>query len=260
MSNKVKTPFVIETLAGWHELLYNTGPEQKLFPFSTVINFQKVGTFFTVLLGMIIFRNWSLGSCLYLAIHGSYGFIWYLKHRCFPDPAFDEQGRWLATIGTAFVLAIYWVPPLLMVTGAGVQNPSPLRAFLSVFSFTMGIVVTMVADAQKYFVLKLKRGLITDGVFSRTRNPNYLGEFFIYGAFANLVGDWRAWACILTAWLTVFSLRIAHKEKRLHAKPEAFQYLQHSNIVLPRIFQDSQMNTILYSFAALVLLTLIKLQ
>ena len=29
-----------------------------------------------------------------------------------------------------------------------------------------------------------RKGLITDGMFSRCRNPNYLGEIFIYGAFA----------------------------------------------------------------------------
>ena len=29
---------------------------------------------------------------------------------------------------------------------------------------------------QKYFVLRAKKGLITDGLFSRSRNPNYLGE------------------------------------------------------------------------------------
>ena len=40
------------------------------------------------------------------------------------------------------------------------------------------------ADVQKYFVLRAKRGLITDGLFSRSRNPNYLGEMFIYGSFA----------------------------------------------------------------------------
>ena len=45
------------------------------------------------------------------------------------------------------------------------------------------------ADVQKYFVLRAKRGLITDGLFSRSRNPNYLGEMFIYGSFAGNAGQ-----------------------------------------------------------------------
>ena len=32
--------------------------------------------------------------------------------------------------------------------------------------------------------MRAKKGLITDGLFSRCRNPNYLGEMMIYGAFA----------------------------------------------------------------------------
>ena len=40
---------------------------------------------------------------------------------------------------------------------------------------------------QKYFVLRARRGLITDGLFSRCRNPNYLGEMMIYGSFASMV-------------------------------------------------------------------------
>ena len=36
--------------------------------------------------------------------------------------------------------------------------------------------VAIASDAQKYFTLRLKRGLITDGMFRFIRHPNYLGE------------------------------------------------------------------------------------
>ena len=49
-----------------------------------------------------------------------------------------------------------------------------------------GIWLHHTADCQKYFVLEAKSSLITDGLWSLSRNPNYLGELFILGAFAGL--------------------------------------------------------------------------
>jgi steroid 5-alpha reductase family enzyme len=44
----------------------------------------------------------------------------------------------------------------------------------------------MARSFQKYFVLRARKGLITDGLFMLCRNPNYLGEMMIYGSFAGL--------------------------------------------------------------------------
>ncbi len=41
----------------------------------------------------------------------------------------------------------------------------------------------LVSDAQKYYTLKYKKGLISDGMFYATRNPNYLGEIMLYRIF-----------------------------------------------------------------------------
>ena len=46
------------------------------------------------------------------------------------------------------------------------------------------------ADAQKFFTLRVKRGLITDGMHRYIRHPNYLGEMMIYGSFAMMVWHW----------------------------------------------------------------------
>jgi Protein of unknown function (DUF1295) len=43
-----------------------------------------------------------------------------------------------------------------------------------------------VGDAQKYYTLRFWSGLIEDGLFARTRNPNYLGETLIYISFATV--------------------------------------------------------------------------
>jgi steroid 5-alpha reductase family enzyme len=52
------------------------------------------------------------------------------------------------------------------------------------FLFTSGVFLHYVGDAQKYYTLKLKQGLIEEGLFRRTRNPNYLGEILIHISFA----------------------------------------------------------------------------
>ena len=53
-----------------------------------------------------------------------------------------------------------------------------------------GVFLHYVSDAQKFFVLQLRKGLIQDGLFARTRNPNYLGEILIYGGFAVASYHW----------------------------------------------------------------------
>ena len=53
--------------------------------------------------------------------------------------------------------------------------------------YILGIWLHHTADVQKYFVLRARKGLITDGLFSMSRNPNYLGEMFIYAAFAGKI-------------------------------------------------------------------------
>jgi len=39
----------------------------------------------------------------------------------------------------------------------------------------MGIILMVGSDYQKTTTLKKRKGLISTGFFSRTRNPNYLG-------------------------------------------------------------------------------------
>lgn len=60
------------------------------------------------------------------------------------------------------------------------------------------------ALAHKYSVLHARRGLITDGFFARTRNPNYLGEMVLYASFAILAGHWLPSVILARVWLYLF--------------------------------------------------------
>ena len=71
------------------------------------------------------------------------------------------------------------------------------------------------SDAQKYFILREKKGLIWDGYMLWTRNPNYLGEMMLYSAFACIINSRNYWIILLTKWFIVFSLRMIKKEYSL---------------------------------------------
>jgi hypothetical protein len=74
---------------------------------------------------------------------------------------------------------------------------------LATFLCMSGVFLHYVSDAQKFFVLRLRKGLIQDGLFARTRNPNYLGEVLIYGGFAVASWHWQP-ALVLAGWFLYF--------------------------------------------------------
>ena len=93
----------------------------------------------------------------------------------------------------------------------------------------------LLADSQKYYTLKYKKGLISDGLMKYTRNPNYLGEMMLYGAFVVLVNDTISYVCVMQVWLVVFSLRIYQKELSLRKKEGWQEYSQRSWVLIPKI-------------------------
>jgi len=87
-----------------------------------------------------------------------------------------------------------------------------------------GVVIMLLSDSQKFYTLKYKKGLISDGLMKHTRNPNYLGEIMIYGSFIILVNDAISYACVIQVWVIVFTLRIWEKENSLKKKEGWSEY------------------------------------
>ena len=58
---------------------------------STVINFQKGLTAPFVLALMALYGNFSTTAWVYLALHGSYGLLWLMKHKAFPDARWERR-------------------------------------------------------------------------------------------------------------------------------------------------------------------------
>jgi protein-S-isoprenylcysteine O-methyltransferase Ste14 len=211
----------------------------KLVKLAWVINLQKGGTLPFVLFLMWHYQNHSTAAWVYLGLHGSYGLIWLLKHFVFRDPNWEKR----VTFGGAFlsiamVLGPYWFAPFLLVSDVlGPRAwPSPAVIGICILLYAVGVVIMVAADAQKFFTLRVKRGLITDGMFRFVRHPNYLGEMLLYFSFALLVGHWLPFVVLGIVWSQVFFTNMLMKEASMSRYPEWDAYKARTGMLLPRLF------------------------
>ncbi len=204
----------------------------KVLKASWVINAQKGGTLPFVLALMWAWDCWTPTAWTYAALHGSYGLCWLLKDAVFPDPNWEKRVTFpSAVMMWVAALALYWVSPWLIVSRR-LEAPLWLLATATLV-YVLGVVVMMGSDAQKYFTLKVKRGLITTGFFARVRHPNYLGEMMLYGAFAALTMHWAPWLVLAWIWLGVFVPNMIAKERSMSRYPEWAAYAQRTGFLLP---------------------------
>jgi protein-S-isoprenylcysteine O-methyltransferase Ste14 len=100
---------------------------------------------------------------------------------------------------------------------------------------TLGCVIMIAADAQKYFTLQHRRGLITTGMFARIRHPNYLGEMMIYGSYALMVWHWLPPIVLAWVWGGVFAVNMILKEASMSRYPEWAAYRKRTWWLVPRV-------------------------
>jgi protein-S-isoprenylcysteine O-methyltransferase Ste14 len=100
----------------------------------------------------------------------------------------------------------------------------------------MGVLLHFGSDAQKYFTLKYRTGLITEGFFLRCRNPNYLGEILIYLGFAIVTQSWIPFAILGAFVAGVFVPNMLKKDLSLSRYPEFAAYKQNSGLLIPKLF------------------------
>ena len=94
------------------------------------------------------------------------------------------------------------------------------RFIFSIFIFSLGVFYMVGSDAQKFFTLKYKKGLITEGFMSNTRNPNYFGEYLIYTSFLVVCQQWKIYMIVYCMWSGLF-LFILTKDSSLVKKEGA---------------------------------------
>ncbi|MCS6993342.1 MAG: DUF1295 domain-containing protein [Anaerolineales bacterium] len=195
------------------------------------------GITFVVLLAMMAwFGRWeSVTAWVYLALHGTYGLLWVLKSRLFPDKQWEEDKGAAYALLIIAGLSAYWVSGLL-ITWLDVKAPAWLIG-LCVSMNVFGVFFHFVSDMQKYVQLKYHPGhLITDGLFARTRNINYFGELLIYLSFALLSMHWLP-LVILAGFVFGFWLgQMRKKDQSLARYAEFAAYKKKSKLFIPFLF------------------------
>jgi protein-S-isoprenylcysteine O-methyltransferase Ste14 len=223
-------------------LTNDAGGGPRPWKFAWVIDFQKVGTF--AFLGFLMWfyadktpAATSTAAWIYLALHGTYGLVWCLKDIAFPDPNWQNRITILGGINAfLFVLGWYWVFGWLLISGhTSMDYPLPDKAWfaLCITLVALGSVIMTAADAQKFFTLRVQRGLITDGMFRYIRHPNYTGEMMIYGGLALLVWHWIPFVVLAWVWLGLFTVNMHMKEASMSRYAEWASYKKRTKWVIP---------------------------
>ena len=223
--------------------MFELGGGPKVAKAAWVINFQKAGCFPFYALLMWYYADqtpWatSAAAWIYLAMHGSYGLVWLLKDMVFPDPNWQGRSTIASCIYLAAGLALYWAIGWVLISGTSSPDyPLPDGAWfaLCIALYVLGAILMFGADTQKFVQLRAKRGLITNGLFTYVRHPNYLGEMMIYGSFGLMAWHWLPVLVLGYVWLGLFAVNMVMKEASMSRYPEWAAYKRRSWWLVPGI-------------------------
>jgi len=222
-----------------HYLMNDFGGGRRLVKLAWVINFQKLATIPLLAIFIFKYHNFSAAAWIYMAMQSSYGLVWIIKDLAFPDPSFQKPATIGAAIATLItVLGWYWVFGWLLISGiAKPKYPLPDYAWFSlcISLCILGCAIMIASDAQKYFTLRFKRDLITNGMYRFIRHPNYLGEMMIYGSFALMVWHWLPFVVLAWIWGGLFVVNMILKEASMSRYAKWTYYKNHSWWLLPPI-------------------------
>jgi protein-S-isoprenylcysteine O-methyltransferase Ste14 len=207
-----------------------------------IINLHKGSTFFFVLGLMLFYQNFTLGPWVYLALHGTYGFLWLLKDRLYPDKQWEEEIPSVFGIGVFAIVSLYWVAPVILISSRSLPPLPLVSAAIALNIF--GVFLVYGSDAQKYYTLKYQPGLITEGFFTRCRNTNYLGEVLIYTTFALLTQHWLPFVILAGFASAIFIPNMLKKDRSLSRYPGFEDYKANSGLIIPKLFGNSPQTTV----------------
>ncbi len=197
------------------------------------IDTHKVATG-PVVIGMMAWHScWdSPIAWIYLALHGTYGLLWTLQSRTFPDKSWEESCSMAYGLLIWLGLSLYWIAPWIVTSNRLVAAPWHLAACTALWG--LGVFLHFASDMHKNIALQLCPGqLVQTGLWARCRNPNYLGELFIYLGMGLLAMHWLPVAAIALFAATVWLPNMLKKDRSLARYPEFEAYRARSWLFLP---------------------------
>jgi len=187
------------------------------------------------ILGLIAwYHAWdNVVAWVYLGMHGTYGILWILKSRYFGDKNWERPVNVGLGLGTWLLLSLYWIAPWMIVTHHGHPiAPWMIGACVALYGF--GVFLHFASDMQKHMSMAHRRGtLLTDGLWSLSRNPNYLGELCIYVGFTALAWHWLPIAALGFMVAGVWIPNMRRKDRRLSRYPEFAAYKANTKLLIP---------------------------
>ena len=201
-----------------------------------LIDTHKGATGVVILLLIAIYQQWQNPTAwIYLALHGTYGVLWVLKSRLFPDKSWEQDASRFDIVYLWGGMTLYWVAPWLLVSRAVVAPPWTMALCVSLFAF--GVFFHFATDMQKHIALQLQPGrLVTTGMVARCRNMNYFGELLIYLSFALLAMHWIPLLILLLVIVVVWLPNMRRKDRSLARYPEFEAYERRSKLFIPFLF------------------------
>ena len=206
------------------------------------IDIHKGATGLYILMLMQFYGTWeSVTSWTYLALHGTYGILWILKSRIFPDKTWEKDTSVWYGLYMWFGLTLYWASAWIInsgffIGGVPVQAP-PWLIGLCTSLFGVGVFLHFSADMYKHTLLEARPGeLITGGMVSNCRNINYFGELLIYVSFALLAMHWLPLVFLSLMMIIVWFPNMIRKDRSLARYSEFSDYRRKSKLFIPFIY------------------------
>ncbi len=196
------------------------------------------------ILSLIAYYNaWSnFIGLIYLALHGTYGLLWITKSYIFPDKQWEKQTSIFYGLFIWLGLSLYWVSPYIIISNNHYlpmfsTQPTYIYFASCISIYIIGVFLHFTSDMQKHISLELNRGnLIDDYMFSRVRNTNYLGEFFIYIGFTLLACDWLPLIALLIFIIFIWIPNMIKKDKSLSRYKNFSEYEKRTSRLFPFIY------------------------
>lgn len=211
-----------------------------------VLEIHKFTWPFVTLFCTILYGNYSHRMTLMNGLFSSYGILWVLKSHTFYDRSFYHNEQYIHTLTNSIVnyssVSIYYLFPY--VTAKNTHEISNIETYISIILYSIGMFLHHCSDAQKFYTLealnkfKTEDKLITTGLYSLIRHPNYSGEFLIWFSLMIVSGFTHPLSYVPVAWLFVATVLVGMptKEKSLKRYDNYKNWEQDTKKLIPFIY------------------------